>query len=80
MSQSSGDRERAEKELEEQNRIVRLFEEMLSGSPIHVDDRQRQVVEGVLLKLVQEGWIKFAGVDEHGMTYQIGNPLKTLDK
>ena len=54
--------------------ILRLFDTMLSGSAVYVDDRQRQVVEGILLQLIAEGWIEFSGVDEHGMTYRIADP------
>ena len=54
--------------------ILRLFDEMLSGSPVYVDEEQRQVVEGILLQLIEEGRIEFSGVDEHGTTYRLAGP------
>ena len=71
MSLSDRDREWTD---DERAQILRLFDTMLSGSPVYVDDRQRQTVERVLLQLIEEGWIEFAGVGEHGTTYRLAGP------
>ena len=65
---------------EQRAQLLRLFDRMLSGSPVYVDDRQRQVIEGILLQLVEEGWIEFSGVDEHGTTYRLVDRRENQDE
>ena len=70
------DREWTDEEIEERIRMVRALDGALNGSPISVGGRHRRVIEGVLLKLVEEGWLAFSGISERGMTYQCAHPAE----